>query len=97
MHDFISMHRTGCRLLKKIHSVDSCIIPLHLLELCLELVRIYGGLFLTAALIDALLPGDYRQAVLWTLFLLLLNVCLGILNQVLKRRFKGLKDRKSVV
>mgnify|MGYP001036201138 CR=1 FL=1 len=91
MHDFISMHRTGCRLLKKIHSVDSCIIPLHLLELCLELVRIYGGLFLTAALIDALLPGDYRQAVLWTLFLLLLNVCLGILNQVLKRRFKGLK------
>ena len=55
MRNFIAIHKTGFRLLKRIHSVDSVIIPIHLLKVFFSLVRVYAGLFLTAEMIDSLL------------------------------------------
>ena len=48
LQSLIRVHRIGFRLLKKIHSVDSVIIPRHLLKICLSLGQVYAGLFLTA-------------------------------------------------
>jgi len=62
LQSLIRVHRIGFRLLKKIHSVDSVIIPRHLLKICLSLGQVYAGLFLTAELIDALLSGSFRGA-----------------------------------
>ena len=62
MSELTSIHKMGLRFLKMIHREDSTIIPLHLLEVCLSLAQIYGGLFLTANLIDALLVGEYSRA-----------------------------------
>ncbi len=93
MRDIISIHKTGFRLLKMIHSVDSIIIPLHLLELCMSLVQVYGGLFLTAALIDALLLGSFEQAAGLALGLLGMTLVLGLCSGLARRRFQGLRTK----
>ncbi len=88
-----AVHRIGFELLKKIHSVDSAIIPLHLLEICLSLAEIYGGLFLTAELIDALLGASFERAARLAGGLLLLNLCFGVAIHLVKRRFRGMKNK----
>lgn len=93
MSDFISIHKTGFRLLKMIHSVDSAIIPLHLLEVCLSTIQIYAGLFLTAGLIDLLLKGAYGQAAQWALYLLGMNLFFGVALCLLRRKFRGMRNR----
>ena len=93
MRNFISIHKTGFRLLKMIHSEDSTIIPLHLLELCFSVAQIYTGLFLTSALIDALLEGGYEQAAWMAAALLGTNLVFGISVHLLRRRFKGLRTK----
>ena len=49
MREILSVHKIGYRLLGMIHGVDSTIMPLHLLEVCLSAVQVYAGLYLTAA------------------------------------------------
>ena len=93
MSDFIAIHKTGFRLLKMIHSVDSAIIPLHLLEVCLSTIQIYAGLFLTAVLIDLLLKGAYGQAAQWALYLLGMNLFFGVALCLLRRKFRGMRNR----
>ena len=39
MREILSVHRIGYRLLGMIHGVDSTIMPLHLLEVCLSVVQ----------------------------------------------------------
>ena len=95
MHELISIHKTGFRLLKKIHSVDSAIIPLHMLEVFLSLAQVYASLFLTSVLIDLLLAGSYPEAGIMAAWLLLANLLFGVAVHLTKRKFRG--DRKSVV
>ena len=78
MRNFISIHKTGFRLLRMIHSEDSIIIPLHLLELCFSVAQIYASLFLTSALIDILLAGAYEQAAWLAMALLGTNLVFGV-------------------
>lgn len=89
MRDLISIHQTGFRLLKKIHSVDSVIIPLHLLKVCFSLAQVYAGLFLTAGLIDGLLAGNYGKAGSLALALLLTELFTGTVVQLIKSKTKG--------
>ena len=93
MSDFISMHKTGLRLLKMIHSVDSAIMPLHLLEVCFSAVQIYTALFLTAGMIDLLLLGEYGQAAEWALWLLGTTVFFEVFMCLLRRKFRGMRNR----
>lgn len=93
MCEFISIHKTGFRLLKMIHSEDSSILPLRLLELCVSLAQIYGNLFLTAGLVDLLIQGDYGLAVGQALLLLGVNLLLGVWGCLLKGRFNGQRSK----
>ena len=88
-----AIHRIGFRLLKRIHGVDSAIIPLHMLEVCLSLARIYAELFLTAELIDALLAKDFRQTAGFAAALLLTNLLFGVAVDLNKRKFRGMKNK----
>ena len=90
MEEIRSMHKIGLRLLKMIHSVDSAILPLHLLEVCLSVLQIYAGLFLTAGMIDRLLMGAYGQAAKWAICLLLAHLFFGVTFSLMKRRFRGI-------
>ena len=89
----VGVHKIGFVLLRKIHSVDSTIIPLHMLEVCLSLCRVYGGLFLTAEMIDCLLAGDFERAAWFAGALLLLNVFFGVAGEVVRRKFRGMKNK----
>ena len=93
MRNFISIHKTGFRLLRMIHSEDSIIIPLHLLELCFSVAQIYASLFLTSALIDILLAGAYEQAAWLAMALLGTNLVFGVSIHLIRRRFKGLRTK----
>lgn len=93
MREILSVHKIGYRLLGMIHGVDSTIMPLHLLEVCLSVVQVYAGLYLTAGLIDLLLVGAYGQAAEWALYLLLVNLLLGTATVLLKRKFRGMETR----
>ncbi len=97
MRELVSIHKMGFRLLKMIHREDSTIIPLHLLELCLSLVQIYAGLFLTANLIDALLAGEYGTAAWQAGFLCGATLLLGLSRHLLQRRFRSLGTRLWLV
>ena len=93
MHELISIHKTGFRLLKKIHSVDSAIIPLHMLEVFLSLAQVYASLFLTSVLIDLLLAGSYPDAGIMAVWLLLTNLLFGVAVHLTKRKFRGMKNK----
>ena len=97
MHEFISIHKIGFRLLKKIHSVDSAIIPLHMLEVCLSLVPIYAGLFLTAELIDSLLANNFPRAITLTAWLLFVNLAFSVMLHAIKRKFKGMENKIWII
>lgn len=89
MHDFVAIHKTGFRLLKRIHSVDSVIIPIHLLKVFFNVVRVYAGLFLTAEMIDSLLGGDYRKAAGMALAFLFVELSAGAAVSLIKSKTKG--------
>lgn len=93
MREFMSIHKTGFRLLKKIHRVDSAIIPLHMLEIVLSLVQVYAGLFLTAELIDTLLTKNFTLAMKLAAGLLLVNLFFGVAVHLIKRKFHGMKNK----
>lgn len=93
MDEIRSMHKIGFRLLKMIHSVDSVILPLNLLDVCFSVLQIYAGLFLSAGMIDRLLMGDYRQAVKWVLYLLLTRLFFGVLLFLVEKGLRGIWTR----
>ncbi len=93
LQSLIRVHRIGFRLLKKIHSVDSVIIPRHLLKICLSLGQVYAGLFLTAELIDALLSGSFRGALEFAAALLVSNLLFGVAIHLVQRRLRGMKEK----
>lgn len=93
MHEFVSIHKTGFRLLKKIHGVDSIIIPVHMLEIFLSLAQVYASLFLTSELIDLLLTGNFTQAAVMAAWLLLANLFFGVAIHLTKRKFRGMKNK----
>ena len=93
MNDIISTHRTGFRLLKRIHAVDSVIIPVYLLEILFNLAEIYVSLFLTAGVVDALRLGEFGQAAWKALLLLGTNLLCMSLTQVIRARIRGLQNK----
>lgn len=93
MHKLISLHKTGFCLLQKIHAVDSCILPLHMLEVFLSVAKVYINLFLTAKFIDLLLAQNFRLAGITILWLLLADLFLDISIQLMKRKFRGMKTK----
>lgn len=93
MGEILNIHKIGFRLLKMIHGVDSAILPLHLLEVCLSVIQVYAGLLLTAGLIDRLLAGSFGPAAEWALYLLLMHLLFGTLHFLLKRKFRGMETK----
>jgi len=89
----LAVHRIGFRLLGMIHGVDSAIIPLHMLEVCLSVAKVYAGLFLTAELIDALLAENYGRALGFAAGLLLAGLMFGVAIWLVKRKFRGMKNK----
>lgn len=89
----LKVHRIGFRLLKMIHAEDSTILPLHLLEVCVDIAKVYIGLFVTANFIDALMELQYRRAGYWIFVLLFAELLLETVKSILKRKFKGIKTR----
>ena len=100
MRDLVSIHKIGFRLLRKIHQVDSLIIPLHLLNVCFSLVRVYAGLFLTAGMIAGILafifenprPQDFINGILPLAYAGILSSGVGYTLQVI-----GQKDMDPTV
>ena len=78
---------------KMIHAEDSIVLPLHLLKVCVDVAKVYIGLFVTANFIDALMELQYRQAGYWIFILLFTELLLGTVGCILKRRFKGIKNK----
>lgn len=89
----LKVHRIGFRLLQMIHAEDSTILPLHLLEVCVDVAKVYIGLFVTANFIDALMELQFRRAGYWIFVLLFAELLLGMVGSILKRRFKGIKTK----
>ena len=94
MRDLVSIHKIGFRLLRKIHQVDSLIIPLHLLNVCFSLVRVYAGLFLTAGMIAGILafifenprPQDFINGILPLAYAGILSSGVGYTLQVIGQK-----------
>ena len=62
---FLKDHQKGFRLLKMIHKEDSSVLPGYLFSILLKLMEVYGGLLLTARLIDALLEKRFEDGLFW--------------------------------
>ena len=89
-----AFHKTGFRLLKMAHSIDSTFLPLYLLRAIINVGSSYGSLMLNAALIDALLAARFRRAILFAGVLLLLDLLVrGIISPVLSKVFLIKGDR----
>ncbi|MGN0507386.1 MAG: ABC transporter ATP-binding protein [Lachnospiraceae bacterium] len=95
--EWFSVHKTGFRLLKLAHSMDSSFLPLVLLELLLEVVASYAELFLSAELIDALLQKEFRMAAAFAGMTILVHLLSGILVGLLGRAYHviGVRCRHS--
>lgn len=93
MRDFIAVHKTGLRLLKKIYALDRSIIPIRLLEICFSLLGVYGSLFWTAALVDGLLGADFKRAPLLIGGLLVWNLLFGAAGCIIRQKFCGQENR----
>lgn len=89
----LSFHKTGFRVLKLAHQVDSAMIPTAILDVALQLAVTYAGLFLSGALIDALLEGSFELAAVCAAAVVLLNFVIGAANQFLARVFARQKVR----
>lgn len=83
----LAFHKTGFRVLKLAHQVDSAMIPTAILDVALQLSSIYAGLFLSGALIDALLEGRFELAAVCAAAVVLLNFSTGVVNRFLMRIF----------
>lgn len=90
---FITAHRTGLRLLKLAHETDSTVLPMNLLMICVNLAEIYAGLFLTSALIDSLLAGNFRLAVRQAVLLAASALFFGCLGEVLLKKVRTVQYR----
>ncbi|MDO4332549.1 MAG: ABC transporter ATP-binding protein [Eubacteriales bacterium] len=88
-----SFHKTGWQVLKIAHQVDSTMIPASILDAVLKLICIYAELFLSAALIDALLEGGFERAGILALMLMSIHFGIGCVNHFLARMFAGQKTR----
>ena len=91
--EFLSAHRVGFRLLKMVHETDSTVLPMNLLLICVNLAEVYGGLFLTSALIDSLLAADFRCGVLYALLLVVSDLVLGSIGEVLLKKVRTVQNR----
>ena len=76
-------HKTGFRLLKTIHSMDNAAIPLAIIYSVLDAAIPYVGFILSAGIIDKLLSGEYKGAIITAIALVVCNLILGILNSLL--------------
>lgn len=88
-----AFHKTGFRLLKIAHSIDTLLIPVSLLECFFQIIVTFLSLFLSADLIDALLNKDYRMAAVYALLLIILNMILGIAGHFLRKEISKSSTR----
>ena len=72
-------HKTGLRLLKAAHSMDSTAIPTAIIYSVLDAAFPYIGFIMTAAIIDKLLAGEYRSALTIAAVLVASNFIIGII------------------
>lgn len=72
-------HKTGIRLLKAAHSMDSTAIPTAIIYSVLDAAFPYIGFILTGAIIDKLLVGEYRSALIIAAALVASNFIIGII------------------
>lgn len=86
-------HKTGFRLLKLAHSLDTTFLPLYLLRSILQVGSVYVYLILNAALIDALLTTRFERGLLIAGIIIVIHFILGCISQVLGKLYtkKGVK------
>ena len=89
--DYLSFHKEGFEGLKFIYKVDSSAIPVTLLYALVNALYPYISLFLGAFIIDSLISKDYKNAVYFSIALVLGNFIVGIIQDVLERlrEYKG--------
>lgn len=75
----LGYHKTGIRLLKAAHSMDSTAIPTAIIYSVLDAAFPYIGFIMTAAIIDKLLAGEYRSALTIAAVLVASNFIIGII------------------
>lgn len=76
-------HHNGFQLLKLLHSLDSSLIPLALIQAVLEATLPYLSLFLSAEIIDQLLAKHFHSAIKFSIALIALNLTIHILTSIL--------------
>ena len=89
----LAFHKTGFRLLKMAHSIDSAYIPLCLMDIIAEVAAAFVSLILSAGLIDALMAGNYRSAGMYAAEVVLLNLVLGTASHILRKLYKKLDTK----
>lgn len=87
----LAFHKTGWRVLKIAHQVDSTMIPAAILDVVLKLICTYTELFLAASLTDALLEGAFARAGGLALVLVSIHFGIGCVDHFLARMLAGQK------
>lgn len=97
MKDQVSVHKTGFRLLKQLHGMDSSAIPLSLISAFLEAGKPYITLFFTSEIIDRLLLRQFRMTYVLVGAMLILRMAVGLslnqLNRNLRIRYRNIQLR----
>lgn len=86
----LAFHKTGVKILKLIHSIDSSAIPLTMINSLFLAATPYISMIFLAFIIDELMIGSYKKAMYYVACLVIANLFVGILSVYLKYLF-GIK------
>lgn len=84
----LQFHKQGISLLKVAHEMVPLIIPVGLLMTVFGVAVNFAEIILSAHLIDALVAGAFKQAGEWALYLIAVSLTVGILMQLLLRKYQ---------
>ena len=83
--NYLSFHKDGLEGLKMVHKVDSSAIPVTLLYALVKALYPYINLFLGAFIIDSLIEKEFKDAIIFTLALIVGNFVVGSIQDLLER------------
>ncbi len=83
--NYLSFHKDGLEGLKMVHKVDSSAIPVTLLHALVKALYPYINLFLGAFIIDYLIEKEFKDAIIFTLALIVGNFVFGSIQDLLER------------
>lgn len=84
-HSNVKCHKYAMLGLKKMGTIDRYIIPLSILQSVLNAFFPYVELYFSTYIINSLLESDYRQGILFVLYLIIINLLLGSMIDILDK------------